>query len=73
MNENKNDIIEFIISSINDFADFVGLTEHQAFLYLKNHNAIDFMVRHYGVMHTLAVAENMESLINFCRKERGRI
>ena len=69
----KNDIIEHIISLINDFAKFVGLSEHQAYFYLKNHNAIQFIERNYGIMHTLSQQENISSLINFCRKSGGKL
>lgn len=67
------DIIEYIIMLINDFANYVGLTERQAYLYLKNHDAIQFIEKHYGIMHTLDSQESIDSLINFCRKSGGNI
>lgn len=73
MNEKTGDIIEYIIMLINDFADFVGLNEHQAYLYLKNHDAIQFIERHYGVMHTLDSNECVDSLINYCRRSGGEL
>lgn len=69
----EGDIIEFIIMLVNDFAKIVGLSEHQAYLYLKNHDAIKFIVSHYGVMHTLSANDTVDSLINFCRKSGGTI
>ena len=73
MTSNQQDIIEYLIALINEFADFFGLTEHQAYLYLKNHNAIKFAEKHYGVMHTLDFADAVESIASFCRKSGGKL
>lgn len=70
MNYKLNDIIEFIIGVINDFAKHMGLSEHQAYNYLRSHDAIPFIEKHYGVMHTLDDKEIIESINNFCNRSK---
>ena len=71
MKATLSDIIEYIISIINEFADAFKLTEHQAFLYLKNHGAIEFIEKHYNILHTLDFKESVENLASYCRKNGG--
>lgn len=69
----NEDIIDYILMLINDFAEYVGLNELQAYLYLKNHNAISFIENHYNIMHTLSEKDTMENLIVYCRKFGGSL
>lgn len=73
MNSNTSDIIEYIIALINEFANAFGLSEHQAYLYLKNYNAIQFVENHYNVMHTLDFRDSVDGVANFCKRNGGKL
>lgn len=67
---NNSDIVEFIIKLINEFARVSGYSEYLAYLYLKNHDAINFIIENYDMMHTLDINSNLESLKNFCDSKK---
>ena len=54
MKYNIRDIIEYIIALVNEFAKRFGLTEIQAYRYIRIHKGIAFIEENYGVMHTLS-------------------
>lgn len=67
------DITEYIIFLINEFARTFGLTESQAYRYLKNHEGISFIKQHYGIMHTLDDRESVESVAVYCKRNGGKL
>lgn len=73
MKYSSSDIVEFIIALINEFASAFKLTEHQAYLYLKNHEAIQFIEKHYGIMHTLDFKDSVEGVASFCKRKGGAL
>lgn len=73
MSKGVLDTIEYIIVLITGFAANTGLSESDAYRYLKRYGAIALCEKHYGVMHTLSVEENIERLRNYCRRMGGNI
>ena len=67
------DIIEFIIAVINEFALYYGLTEHQAYQYIRNHDGVSFIQQNYNIMHTLDFRDSVESVANFCKRNGGKL
>ena len=47
-------LIRYTVACVNEFAANKSLTEKQAFDYLCNHGAMDFLVEFYDVEHTLS-------------------
>lgn len=43
MKYSKRDIIEYIIALVNEFAKRYGLTEKQAYRYIRVHKGFDFI------------------------------
>ena len=70
---NPLDIVEYIIFIINKFATTFGLSEIQAYRYMKNFEAIEFVKENYGIMHTLDDRSSVESVANFCKRKGGQI
>lgn len=52
------DRIEYIIAFINEFGQRFGLTDSQAYRYLKTYGAIGNIDKHYGALHT-QISEGM--------------
>jgi hypothetical protein len=44
---------EYIIAFINEFAQHFGLSDAQAYRYLKTYGAITNINKHYGALHKL--------------------
>lgn len=71
MKYNPKDIAEYIFFIIDEFASKFSLTEHQAYRYIKNYGALEFIEDNYGIMHTLDDMEIVESIALFCKRKGG--
>ena len=71
MNYSIRDIIEYIIVLVNKFAKRFGLTEKQAYRYIRVHKGIAFIEDNYGVMHTLSFDDAVEGVALYCRRTGG--
>ena len=67
------DIIEYIIAFVNEFGSRFGLTDGQAYRYLKTYDAISIIYRHYGALHTQDFRGNVEDVATYCRRMGGRL
>lgn len=73
MRYNIRDIIEYIIALVNEFAKRFGLTEIQAYRYIRLHKGIAFLEQHYGIIHTLDFSEAVDSVALYCRRNGGKL
>ena len=67
------DIIEYTIALVNEFAKRFGLTEKQAYRYIRMYQGVAFVEQHYGIMHTLDFDEAVDSVAAYCRKNGGKL
>ncbi len=65
--------IEYIVILVADFAMNNGMSEEDAYRYLNNYGAIALCEKHYGIMHTLSVEDNVQTLREYCRRKGGTI
>lgn len=65
--------IEYIILLITHFALKTGLSEVEAYRYLDAYGAIALCEKHYDIMHTLAVEDNINTLRAYCQRKGGTI
>ena len=70
---NLHDIYEYIIALVNEFAKKFGITDKQAFNYIKHHKGLDFIENNYGIIHTLDFKEAVDSVKIYCRKAGGKL
>ena len=73
MKYNIRDIIEYIIALVNEFAKRFGLTEKQAYRYIRMHKGVAFLEQHYGIIHTLDFSEAVDSVALYCRRNGGKL
>ena len=71
MKNSKRDIIEYIIALVNEFSKRYGLTEKQAYRYIRIHKGIAFIEEHYDIMHTLSFKDAVDGVALYCRKSGG--
>ena len=73
MKYDNRDIIEYIIVLVNEFAKRYGLTEQQAYKYIRMYGGVAFVEQHYGIMHTLDFDEAVDCVATYCRKNGGEL
>ena len=64
---------EFIAYCLEEYKVAKGMTGKDVMALFKKHNIIDYIVTCYGALHTmggLAIAEDIDSLIEGIRKEK---
>lgn len=67
------DKIEYIIAVINEFGKRFGLTDLQAYHYLKAYGAIANIDKHYGALHTQDFRGNVVDIATYCRRMGGHL
>lgn len=72
MNETFNKI-EYVVCCVGAFAERFGLTNAQAYAYLRRFGGIDFLIDCYAAEHTLSVDDAVEDLTNICLKNGGKL
>lgn len=73
MTYNTRDIIEYIIALVNEFAKKFGLSDKQAYRYIRIHKGVAFIEQNYGIIHTLDFNEAIESIALYCRRAGGKL
>lgn len=73
MNHNIRDIFEYIIALVNEFAKRFGLSDSQAYRYIRAHKGVAFIEQNYGIIHTLDFDEAVDSVVNYCRRSGGEL
>lgn len=63
--------IEYIIMLIKLFASHFDLSYMQAFRYITMHDGIEYIEKHYDILHTLSFEEQVEGLASFCHRKGG--
>ena len=69
MTKTLSDKIEYLILLISEFAARTKMTEAQAYQILRDSGAFALCDKHYGIMHTLSVEDNIETLLSYCRRK----
>ena len=67
------DKIEYIILLVSEFASHNNVSEVQAYRYLSQYGALALCEKHYNIMHTLSVEDNMKTLQSYCRRKGGTL
>lgn len=65
--------IKFIIALVAEFSKTYQLKQKQAFNYLRRFKGLDFLEKHYNIMHTQSFEDVIESLIIVCQRNGGQL
>ena len=63
--------IEYLVMLIAEFAKRYHITSQEAFRYLRRYKGFELCDVHYGIMHTLSLDKNLDSLYRYCKKNGG--
>lgn len=67
------DRIEYVVACVGAFAERFGLTNMQAYAYLRRFTGIDFLLDCYAAEHTLSIDDAVADLYAVCKREGGRL
>jgi hypothetical protein len=70
--EDRNKI-DYMVACIDEFATAANLTAQAAFRYLYFHGALDFLIEHYDIEHTLSFEDVIDDLKLIAKKSGGQI
>jgi len=65
--------IEYLVLLVAAFASRSNITEAEAYRYLNRYGALALCDKHYGIMHTLSLNENLETLQAYCQRKGGTL
>ena len=63
--------IEYLVLLVAAFAAQSKISEAEAYRYLSRYGALALCEKHYGIMHTLSIKENLQTLQDYCQKNVG--
>ena len=61
--------IEYLVLLVAAYATRSNVSEAQAYRYLSQYGALALCDKHYGIMHTLSLDENIETLQAYCQRK----
>lgn len=67
------DKIEYLILLVAEFASHSKVSEAQAYSYLDHYGAMSLCEKHYDIMHTLPLEENILTLQSYCQRKGGML
>ena len=73
MSERERKIIDYIVICISEFAKQNGITQKDAYNYLKEHKGLEFLDECYEAEHTLSLNDAVEDLTEICKSNGGNI
>lgn len=73
MSRTNIDKIEYIILLVSEFATHSNMSEIQAYRYLSQYGALALCEKHYNIMRTLSVEDNLQTLQSYCQRKGGTL
>lgn len=73
MSKSVLDKVEYLILLIAEFSARCKVTEAQAYRYLNQYGALALCDKHYNIMHTLSIEENIQTLQAYCQRKGGTL
>ena len=65
--------IEYLVLLVAEFASRSQISEQQAYRYLNQYGALALCDKHYNIMHTLSVEENLQTIQEYCKRKGGQL
>ena len=69
----NNNVVNWAVASVNEFARCRNLSPKAAFQYLYSFGGIEFMQEHYEAEHLLSLDDAIEDLGIICRNNGGNL
>lgn len=69
----KRKQINYAVACVSEFARKHGLNEKDAFRFLFQYKAIEFLKENYDIEHTLSLDEVIDDMLIICERNGGRL
>jgi hypothetical protein len=56
-------IVNYMVVCVNEFADRLNINGKEAFNYLNQHKAINFLLDNYEIEHTLSIDDAVDDMV----------
>lgn len=73
MSRTDQNKLKFMVALVAEFSRTYQLKQKQAFNYLNRFGGVDFLEKHYGIMHTQSFEDVIDSLIIVCHRNGGQL
>jgi len=73
VNRDMRSKIAYAAACISEFARRKQIEKQEAYIYLADHGAIQFLKEHYDVEHTLSFDEALDDLEIICKQNGGSL
>ena len=73
MAESILDKIEYLVLLVAAFAAQNKISEAEAYRYLSRYGVLALCEKHYGIMHTLSLEDNLQTIQTYCQKKGGML
>lgn len=71
MSELQNNMVDYFVICINEFAKRYDIDVSDAMVYLDKYNGLQFLEEFYDVQHTLSFDETVDNLTVICQRYGG--
>ena len=68
-----NKIEYHLVLLVAAFASDNNMSETEAYRYLSKYGALSLCSKHYGIMHTLSLEENVQTIKDYCQRQGGTL
>lgn len=71
--ERDLNIIRYMVACVNEFADKYKISGKEAFNYLNEYKAINFLINNYEIEHTLSIEDAIDDITIVAKNNGGTI
>jgi len=68
ISRDRQNLINYMVVCVNDYADRHGRSPSDAFDYLRLHKGLEFLEECYDAEHTLSLDDALDDLDQVCRR-----
>lgn len=65
--------INYTVACVSEFARKYGLGMKEAFSFLYQHRAIEFLKENYDIEHTLSLNDALDDMLMICERNGGML
>ncbi len=73
MSREDHNTVGYVVALISEFAAKFQIQPRQAYAYLKRFKGLDYLYKHYNVVHTFSFKDSVEALVEVCKNNGGKL
>lgn len=73
MSSKQSNILDYIVCCVGAFAERFSISNTQAYRYLRRHQGLDFLKKHYDIEHTFSVEDVIDDMTTVCQRNGGAL